>query len=106
MANTYSRTESGTGIKYDEWVFDADGNGADARHEGGPFTVAVDVAGDIGGGSLRWQWKPVGGTKYANLGDAAVTDVTAGAYHGTVGPGDIRPVLSSSTSPDLTVFKI
>lgn len=116
MPLTYTENQSSPRNSH-VWTFDADGNGTPARlHRAGmEFTFGVKlISSDYGGGTLKWQWLPIGletessaasaHSSWSDVGAASTTAAADGTKTASLSPGWVRPVLSGSTSPVIECY--
>jgi hypothetical protein len=85
-----------------QWTFSANGNGAwHVLNRGAP--ISADVFGTFGSGTVTFEYTPDNETTAIAVTGVSITaNGTTGAL-GYVPGNKIRPVLTGSTSPTLTI---
>lgn len=88
-----------------KWNFDADGNGQAAKWPGGSYAnFGPDASATYDSGTLKLQTSPDGETTWLDVGSSSTTAPGDGTKTAWLNACHVRPVLSGSTSPDLTCF--
>ena len=98
-APVYTRLPTGH-----RWTFDEDGTGTEIHWPGGSAHVGTDKTGTMGGGALQLERSP-DGLAYVNAGPQ-ISTVLAQDLRVPIPPGRLRPALSGSSAPDVTLFVV